>query len=218
MSYIPPKEWQRLLKRVFAIDPEGKLYVIPDPVRDIIPDADDAYDLGSSTKRWRYLFLSRQLAADETIKIKDIDPTPVGDVLLKVLDQVLKVRNSEDTTDVELSALRAVLSGDPPLSVVGTSVVTNLNADLLDGLHADEIRAAQHGTYREPADWSQSGGTTVTVDSFSITAPLTGRLYVIAKFRFYSTPADIVRAYLYFNAAEVDKDVVRNYYDDVYLM
>jgi len=136
MSYIPPKEWERLLKRVFAIDADGHLQV------DIVDPS------GLATKD----------VPVRTLTIKDIDPTPVGDVLLKVLDQVLKVRDSADTVDVELSALRAVLSGDPPLSVVGTSVVTNLNADLLDGLHADEIKQITgiHFTRTPPVSWTSN--------------------------------------------------------------
>ncbi|MDO8137240.1 MAG: hypothetical protein Q6354_06325 [Candidatus Brocadiales bacterium] len=37
-------------------------------------------------------------------KIKDVDATPTGDVLLKVLDGLLKIRNANDTVDVRLEA------------------------------------------------------------------------------------------------------------------
>ncbi|MFQ5863149.1 MAG: hypothetical protein ACE5IC_08495, partial [Candidatus Brocadiales bacterium] len=38
----------------------------------------------------------------DTPKIKDVDATPTGDVALKVLDGLLKIRNSTDTADVRL--------------------------------------------------------------------------------------------------------------------
>jgi len=169
MSYIPPKEWERLLKRVFAIDPEGKLYVVPDPIRDIIPDADDAYDLGSSTKRWRYLFLSRQLAVDEPLKIKDIDPTPVGDVLLKVLDQVLKLRNPADTADVDLTAKAGTFSGDlltSGLLKAGTTPVTLTKAagDVL-------MDALEKGTLEKLAEVDAATDiTTMTITGLDLDA------------------------------------------------
>jgi len=82
MSYIPPKEWERLLKRVFAIDADGHLQV------DIVDPSG----------------LAEKDVPVRTLTIKDIDPTPVGDVLLKVLDQVLRVR---DLTDASYKPIEA---------------------------------------------------------------------------------------------------------------
>lgn len=43
------------------------------------------------------------------LKVKDVDATPVGDVLLKVIDGVLKVRNAGDTADAEITVSQAAI-------------------------------------------------------------------------------------------------------------
>jgi len=103
MAYIPPKEWERLLKRVLAIEPDGRLVVKLDPTNSLIPAADASYDLGSATYRYRDLYLSDAIREVKKVTIKDTDPTPVGDVLLKVIDQELRLRNPADTAFTQLA-------------------------------------------------------------------------------------------------------------------
>lgn len=76
------------------------------------------------------------------VKIKDEDPTPVGDLLLKVLDQRLKIRNAGDTADIGLE--RAFLD-------FGSGLV---NADIATGASILEsklaLNFATHSNVNDP--------------------------------------------------------------------
>ena len=76
------------------------------------------------------------------VKIKDEDPTPVGDLLLKVLDQRLKIRNAGDTADIGLE--RAFLD-------FGSGLV---NADIASGAGILEskltLNYATHSNTNDP--------------------------------------------------------------------
>lgn len=47
------------------------------------------------------------------VKIKDVDPTPVDDLILKVLDGKLRVRNSGDTVFKEIRVDQVILQSNP---------------------------------------------------------------------------------------------------------
>jgi hypothetical protein len=54
------------------------------------------------------------LTLNNNLKLKDVDASPVGDLILKVIDQILYIRNSGDTTNQKLAIeclLTAVANG-----------------------------------------------------------------------------------------------------------
>ena len=89
---------------------------------DIIPDADGTRDLGSATTRW---------AEVHTDLLEGIGTlTAVGDLDIGSFEFRAQTFQSDVTT------------GTAPLTVASTTVVTNLNADLLDGESASAFQDA----------------------------------------------------------------------------
>jgi len=91
-------------------------------------------------------------------KIKDVDATPIGDVLLKVIDEKLKIRNSGDFADV---TLEAAFVGDLPASKITSGILdlariptplTGKDADSVDACHAG---IATGNVFKIPASIAQ---------------------------------------------------------------
>jgi len=109
----------------------------------------------------------------------------VGDVLLKVLDQILKLRNPADTADVDLTAKAGTCSGDlltSGLLKAGTTPVTLTNAAgyiVLDGLAYGMLCLVDHILIDDAGITKTDPGTTY-VDLF---AHYSYTIYYFDKFR-----------------------------------
>lgn len=89
--------------------------------------------------------------------IQGVAPDVSGNV---VVDLASKVSKSGDTMTGNLTAPRFisnVAAGTAPLQVTSTTVVGNLNADLLDGYHASSFAAASHSHDYVPTDAGAGG-------------------------------------------------------------
>lgn len=123
---------------------------------DLVPSSDDARDLGTSDLEWQDLYLDGTanidvltadagtvggsdivtLAATQTLLAKTLTAPTINAGTLNLMT-VLTVANDIDVGAYEIRALKFEsdqATGTAPLTVASTTVVTNLNSDLLDGV------------------------------------------------------------------------------------
>ena len=100
-----------------------------------------------------------------------VAPSTVGSIPTGYTSQELAFYDGIAT---EGQLVSAVATGTAPLVVSSTTVVSNLNADLLDGLHSSSFATSGHthailtrGTYLTGANYNGSAATTWAVDATS---------------------------------------------------
>lgn len=120
------------MAKIITPDPSYTPLVSGDPVRydvtNAVSNALLAHILTLNSHHNAALVHDGLLTLNNNLKLKDVDASPVGDLLLKVIDQILYIRNSGDSANQKIAneCLPYPMSATPAANSVPVSDANNL--------------------------------------------------------------------------------------------